>query len=313
MNCDEPLNQSERFSIRLQLSLCGMHDVSRFETVFQKISGHFDFIALVSKFRGNILLIDNYHNFIKNEYEARKKNNPNFSLRAYARWLGISPAQVSQLISGKRKLSKKMAIQIADRFGLSPREKIELLEALTPELIEEKEELRSEKTKTLLQEDKFSLIADWPHYSILSLSETSKAKADPRWIAQRLGIDVTTARESFERLVRLGIIEMKGKSYQQSEKPLTTSKDIASRAIQRHHKQNLNLAQQKLECVSLKAREFSSITMAVNPQKIKQAKILINEFKRKLCSLLEEGDKKEVYTLSIQLFPNSILKEEPKQ
>lgn len=206
-----------------------------------------------------------------------------------------------------------MALRIADRIGLSPREKIELLETLSPEIVAGKNELRSESNKTLLKDDEFNIIADWPHYSILSLGEISKPKADPRWIARRLGIDVTTARESFERLQRLGLIEVKNKSYKQANQSLTTSKDVASKAIKRHHMQNLDLAQQKLERISLQAREFSSVTMAINPKKIKEAKILINEYKRKLCALLEEGDKKEVYTLSIQLFPNTVLKEEIKQ
>lgn len=259
------------------------------------------------------MLIDNYRNFIKEEYDQRKQNNPNFSLRAYAKWLGISPAQASQLISGKRSLSRNMALKIADRIGLSPREKIELLETLSPEIAQDKASSRSSKEKIQLQEDEFSLIADWPHFSILSLSETKGAKFDPRWIAQRLGIDVTVARESFERLEKLGLVETQGKSFKQTGKQLTTSKDIKSKAIQRHHRQNLFLASEKLEGVNPKQREFSSITMAANPKKIKAAKVLINEFKRKLCELLEEGDKKDVYTLSIQLFPNSVLKEGDKQ
>lgn len=257
--------------------------------------------------------LQNYHNFIKQQFERRKKQNPNFSLRSFARWLQISPAQASQLISGKRRLSKKMATQIADKLNLSPYEKIEFLDSLDPDLITQRNILSSDDAKLQLQEDEFNLIADWPHYSILSLSETQNPSSDPRWIAQRLGIDVTTARECFDRLKRLKLIKInKDQSYSQTHSGLKTSKDILSKAIQKHHTQNLSLAQQKLEQVEPLQREFSSITMAINPKKVKQAKVLINDFKRKLCALLEEGEKQEVYTLSIQLFPNTVLKGDKK-
>lgn len=42
--------------------------------------------------------------WVKTEFENRKAKNPHFSLRAFSRWLDISPAQVSQIISGKRRI-----------------------------------------------------------------------------------------------------------------------------------------------------------------------------------------------------------------
>ena len=245
--------------------------------------------------------------FLKQEYLRRKQKNSLYSIRSFANWLGMSPAQMSQLISGKRRLTRKMALKIVDRFTFSPREKMEFLESLDPDLEEDKLRLNSEKVK--LREDEFALIADWEHLALLSLAQTNEVSKDPRWLARRLGVTVERARECFERLVRMKLISVEGPQFRRSTAPLQTSSDRVSPAIQKHHRQNLKIAEQKLD-VPVELREFSSITMAMNPAKMEKAKEMIRDFKRKLCDLLEEGPKEEVYTLSLQLFPNTILKEE---
>lgn len=243
-----------------------------------------------------------YRDYIKNEFETRKKRNPSFSLRSFAQWLGVSPAQMSQVLSGKRNLTMKMAMKISDKLCHSPQERIEFLNLLNPEAIKEKIENHDSKF-VQIQDDEFSLIADWYHFAILSLSQVENSKADPRWISRRLGIDVTVAREALERLERLNIIEIKEGRYKQLSKLIKTSTDVTSKAIQKYHKQNLNVAYHKLETVPIELREFTAITMPVNTKNIAKAKKYMTEFKRKISDLLTEETNDEVYTFSAQLFP----------
>ena len=53
--------------------------------------------------------------------ELRGKN-PGFSMRAFSKRLGISSSALSEILSGKRKISKKMAAKIATRMDLTPEE-----------------------------------------------------------------------------------------------------------------------------------------------------------------------------------------------
>ena len=53
-------------------------------------------------------------------------------------------------------------------------------------------------------------------------------------------------------------------------------------------------------------RDFSGITMAINVEKLDEAKEMIRAFRRKLCKFLETGKKTEVYTLRVQLFPKTV-------
>lgn len=61
--------------------------------------------------------------FLKSEFTKRKTKNPNFSVRAFARWLELSPAQVSQVMSGKRPLTLKALEKINKKLDISPFEK----------------------------------------------------------------------------------------------------------------------------------------------------------------------------------------------
>lgn len=248
-------------------------------------------------------MIIDFKEYLQIELNKRKKNNPLFSLRAFARNLDISPAQLSQIISGKRPLTVTTAKKIVKSLKLSPVESEKFLDAVSPDFRIKKITRLSDEKKRILKEDEFRLICDWEHFAILSLSEVKDNSSDARWIARRLNIPMKTAADSRDRLLRLGLIEVKNSQFKQVSAPLTTTNDIRSESIQRSHYQNLILAQERLESVEVSKREYTTVTMATSPKKLKEAKILIREFKRKLMEFLEDGEKTDVYTLAIQLFP----------
>lgn len=230
----------------------------------------------------------------------RQRKNSSYSLRAFARHLGTSPGQLSSLMSGKKNLTPNQAVKFIERLELGEFESIQLLKGLHPKL----QNLGSENSETRqLTEDEFRLISDWYHLAILSLSHLKDNQASPKWIAEKIGIDISIARDAVLRLTRLGVLSVKDGRLEQTTKPLTTTKDIPSAAIRKYHKQNLEIAALKLESIPPAEREFSTITMAIQPNRLRIAKKMINEFKLKLCDELESKSATEVYTLAIQLFP----------
>ncbi|MGE0762901.1 MAG: TIGR02147 family protein [Bdellovibrionales bacterium] len=240
---------------------------------------------------------------LTNYFAQMRQKNPGYSLRAMARVFKTSPAQLSQVLSGKRPMSRKFVLSVSDRLGLSPLETKEALESQCPSP-------RSKISFESIAEDQFKLIADWHHFAILSLGETADAKADPKWISKRLGLDYYVVREALTRLQKLGIIEIKNGRYRQITKPIHTTQDIPSAAIRKNHRQNLALASEKLEQVDVADREFTSMTMAISRKKIDLAKKMIRKFKTEMYEFLQAGAKEEVYTLAIQLFPVSKIEQE---
>jgi uncharacterized protein (TIGR02147 family) len=191
---------------------------------------------------------------------------------------------------------------MADALAYTPLERAAFIESTVSEIYLEPIDFQHE-----LREEEFHLIADWYHFAILSLSELKSHRSDPRWVAAQLGIPVQQASEALQRLIRLNIIEVQAGKIRQVMKPIKTTTDVPSTAIRTYHRQNLERAKEKIEEVAIEDREYTSITMAISRRKIPQAKKLMTDFKRKLSTLLESGDKEAVYTLSLQLFPVSKL------
>ena len=234
------------------------------------------------------------------ELTERKQRNPLFSLRAFARQLKISPAQLSLLINGKKKLTPKLAELLIEKLNLHPSEALELLDDSTPL----KKKLKGPKPELhVLSDEEFSLISDWVHFAILELAVLKKNSATSRWISSELGIEATRALDALNRLQRLGFVTIDDGKLKRTSKALITQTEIPSSAIRRYHKGNLDLAREKIDSVPLEFREFSAMTTSVSLKKLKKVKALINEFKHKLNQELEGDDASEVYTLSIQLFP----------
>lgn len=245
------------------------------------------------------LSIQNYASvLLKKELEQRKQKNPRYSLRSFAKNLGMSPAQLSQLISGKRKFSPDSLRQVSEHLRLSPEQATTLFSrTLLPVHIASPEE----HSRKRLAEDEFRTIADWYHFAILCLAKIRGAKADPFWIADRLGITPTEARDALSRLVRLDIIE-DGKVLKSKTPPLNVVSDVPSPAIQSYHHKILNLAQEKLRDTPPSRRDFSAITLATTPDKLPEVRKMIEEFQDRLAAFAEPGNAQEVFVFSCQFF-----------
>lgn len=231
------------------------------------------------------------------ELEQRRIKNPSFSVRALAKKLNMSHSAVSEIINGKRSVSEKLAGKIADRLMLDPKQKDDLMT-----------KFNSQKTRltTALQltADQYRIIADWYHFAILSLSETDSFKGDSEWIARRLELNPKIIEEAVKRLVRMGFLKLnKAGELVPTKQQFHSTDGVPSAALRRTHAQNLELAQQSLDSDDLEIRDFSAMTMAIDPRKIPEARKMLRQFRNELSDFLESGKKTEVYKLCLQLFP----------
>ena len=60
---------------------------------------------------------------------------------------------------------------------------------------------------------------------------------------------------------------------------------------------------ESLEKDTIEDRDITSMTMAIDPDRLPLAKSLIAEFTRQLCETLETGKQKRVYQLGVSLYP----------
>jgi uncharacterized protein (TIGR02147 family) len=250
------------------------------------------------------------------EIKDRKKSNPNYSIRAFARDLQLSAGFLSDVLKEKRTLSSDRAAEIGKKLKYN---KIELSHFVNisrysnaknsshKKLIQD--HLKSSKKMMIsvrkMKADQFAVIADWYHFAILELVEIEGFESSPDWIAKRLKISVSEVEMALDRLAKLKMISINDKGFiRKLENNEVMS--FPSAAIRKFHTQQLNKAKEALERLQYESRIMQGITMAVDPKKIPQAQELITEFRNKMYQLFENGDKKNVYHLAIQLFPLDI-------
>lgn len=239
-----------------------------------------------------------FNQWLSTQLDERRERNPAYSIRAFARFVGVSPATMSLLLRGRVSLSKRTAMKLRERLELTP-EEARVLDQSANKL-----DRRNGGTAAFqLESDRFRLIADWFHFAILSLANLDHNRSSPKWIAKRIGISTRIAASALGRLRRLGLVVVDGRSMRQASEAFTTSHDVPDAAIKRHHRQMLELAGAALTETDVALREFTTITMAINPMRLPEAKQLIRNFRDDLSVLLEAGEKTAVYSLGIQLFP----------
>ncbi len=235
----------------------------------------------------------NVRHILLKEFLDRQARNPQFSMRAYSKKVGVTQSAISEILSGKRKVTTKMGIKILGGLGLAP----DVIENLINSL---NGKSSTDVTFKALDIDTFHLISDWHYFALLSLSETCTFKNEAKWIAKRLNISESKANEAIERLTRLGFLKENGVAtgiqYQ-------VDPGIATPALKKAHRQNLEIASNALETTKFEERDFTAITLCFDPDRMEEAKLLIKEFRKQFSDLMESDQKKEVYKLCVQLFP----------
>jgi len=243
--------------------------------------------------------MNNLADKIKSEFEDRQKRNSSYSLRAYAQWLELSPAQVSQMISGKRPATLNTLNKLKSKLNFSPKEERIFIEEIVSTKIAA---VDSKKDVVNLKEDEFKLIADWYHFAILALLKLKGASLTIRSLSTRLGTSFINIRDALDRLERLKIIR-RDPELEQISPPLEVTSEIPSSAIQLYHRQNLNMAMDRLADCPPESRQFQSIYINLNDDQIRRYKSLIDDFLDEASKLSSTDKHSKLYALNVQLFP----------
>jgi len=252
-----------------------------------------------------------YKSYLQGELSRRCERNPRYSVRAFARALDINDGALSQILSGKRIPAYRTAVRIIRALGLTPDEEQNFLASLAEKhrsrgLQRLNPIFREIQTKPKQQQiDLFRMAADWYHVAIGELTLTDEFQSDPAWIARELGISVIEAKMALERLVNHGYLKVEGGKYvrQAGQDRVFLGHSRTTPALRAFHRQLLEKAIHSLENDSPESRDFTGWTLAIDPDRLPEARNLIETFASNLCSFLCSGKQKKVYQLELCLYP----------
>jgi len=148
--------------------------------------------------------MNDFRRLLQSELARRCASNRHYSLRAFAKWLRIDHSTLSQILRGKRPLTRRTVERLGARMKLSCGQISQFVMALH----QPRQSGGAIREATLLAHDTACAIAEWQHHAILELLALPEFRPDSRWIARVLDISVDEVNLALQRLLRLGMMEM---------------------------------------------------------------------------------------------------------
>ncbi len=259
-------------------------------------------------------LAKDFRLYLQAEFLKRCRKNQRYSLSAFARALRIDVSTLAKLLKGQRPMGRLVIRRLGERLGLAPKQIQAFLivrqQARAPQAARDSVDPDYQQINL----DTFQIISDWYHYAILELMTVKGFRGEPQWIARALEISPAEAAIAIERLVRVGLIEIKenGKWIDRSDGFTTTiGNPFTAAAFRNLQAQVLKKALVALEETPFELRDQTSMTMAIDPARLPEAKEVIKRFRREMNQFFVEcGNPSQVYHLGVSLYPVTKIKGE---
>lgn len=139
------------------------------------------------------------------EFAARKRANPRYSLRAFAAFLGADHSTVAQVMRGARRATVAQVRGWARKLAIPP-EEISVL--LAGEQAPDQATLKRQAMLLHWTAEAQAVVRGKAHLAILRLCAADDFRPDCRWIAARAGVAVDEVNIALHRLLRLGLLSL---------------------------------------------------------------------------------------------------------
>jgi len=258
------------------------------------------------------------HELLAAAYKSKLSVNPTFSMRAWARKLGLaSNATLSLMLSGKRSIPRKYIPIFVSELGLSSQEAIyfeslvELQKARGSRArsfyLERAQILRPKNAPSFVELESLRTLSHPLHMALLEMCELRNFSPDSKTIRKRLRepVSVRDIEDMIERLIGLGLLkESKTGQLQKTHKAISTRPDVVDAGSREYHRKVAMLAAVAIDEQALDEREFNGYAINVQRSALPKAKKLIRRFIEEFSGEVEAdpGDGEETYQLNLQFF-----------
>ena len=137
---------------------------------------------------------------LRAELTRRCARNPSYSLRAFARALDVDHATLSQILRGRRALTRDTIVQLGQRLGLEP--------ARLEGFVRDAEAVRDGPPAYSPSLDAVAILGDPLHHQLLALTHTDDFRGESPFLAQVLDTTADAINVVLQRLLRFGLLRM---------------------------------------------------------------------------------------------------------
>lgn len=256
------------------------------------------------------------HDILKIYFERKKLTYPQYSLRALARDLDVSPAYASAILSGKKPLPETRLKDFIKALDLDDIAALQLKHAIFPEdkkAASVKDSLLSDTDLDFfnkykpLDKKKYDILNDWFNIAIMDLTTCQDFVSSPEWIAKKLRISRLQVEIAIENLKFHNLLSEVDGKLQKVELKLRFPTKISQTVIRKFHKQMIKKAYEELDSKTedhdFEKRLITGTTFALNEEKIKILKDKIQNAIYEVSAMASEGPCQSVYQMNVQFFP----------
>jgi uncharacterized protein (TIGR02147 family) len=267
-----------------------------------------------------------HRRFLAEWFRAKKRENPRYSYRLFARKAGQrSPSLLHHIIEGERNLTSATTESFIEAIGLTGpdaqffRLLVDLDQAKTSEernLVWEKiASTRRFREARRIEGASFEYLSNWYVPAIRELAQRPDFVADADWIAQTLRpkIPAKKAKAALDLLKTLGmLIEDADGLLIPAEASVVTPPEVVHLAVENYHRGMLERAADSINGFPAAERHLIAITVAAPEALVPRMKEEANAFLERMMNLCDDSsaDADRVYQLNLQLFPLSSSRED---
>ncbi len=233
------------------------------------------------------------------ELARRCAENPQYSLRAFARRLNVSHATLSQMIRGERPITARTIQRLGAALGLDAA----AIDACCTAEPASASVPRHDVAE--LARDAAEVVSDWYHFAILELTHVESFRPDVRWIARVLGITTDEVNAALSRLLRLGLLEMRSAAewVDLSGDAVAHFEDFTRAAVEQLLERLRRLTADSIARGDRRHRSHGVTTLAIDSRKLPQAIAAIERFRGELADLLSGEPADCLAQLEVHLYP----------
>lgn len=259
---------------------------------------------------------DGYRDILKQVLDKRTLANPRYSLRAFAKSLGITHGALGQVLRGRKHLSHERAVDICRRLKLSKRDRdyfctlVQIENSkdvlVRQDYMEKLSLLKPLEKNQQLSLDRFRVISDWWYVAILALVVIPGFSFTAQNVAKKLALDLKEVERSIERLLRLNLVSQDGEGrWRLTGGRIFADGSIPDEGLRRFHKQYLEKSVDALFNQGPSDKVTGSETFAFSGKKVEEAKKITNEYFDRILALAQSCDETTndaVYHLQVNCF-----------
>lgn len=255
---------------------------------------------------------EDYLRILQNEFLQRKQKNKKYSLRAFAKYLGVSHALLSLVFLKKKGLSPKMAEKIGTKMALSHLERnifVTSVEKCFSRSAKKKNkasqalnQLHKQKHFMSLTAENITQIDHWAYIAVFEAIYSKKAQTTKE-LCFFLDQKPSMITKVVTYLQKISAITEENGVLSSLSSSLHTTNDIPAKALVSYH---ISMAQKAIESVQqqpVNVREFQNSILTVHQDSIGEAKKMIRNFIHEFNTrFYVDNDTSQLYSLFVTFF-----------